>query len=319
MRAKAKAIVIATLLSATLQFAPAKAEPDIVADRCNALASIDPDKLLQALTTYAGKVMGKEPEHWTDVDYANLAANAMSCHGQPANLVNKVNGEIWALKLTDARNTNAEINLRSQAIVAAYTKFWKNEDEFPACSTFLRWKRDDVWYTNNSEELFGKPFMEMSKEDLSFFKRIVQECQPVMGSILDRWRRHPSTAEGIVNSVMSSIDMDAEAINEKKLAIPERLLVRYDGRRIPISYLRPTTQKVVMRVITLENKNRIMPTNSLIQFSHWANQVEAEDKDGPDLMYARAVKDIVADHMFKAADQIRSFGRASAGPTSSGQ
>ena len=318
MRAKAKAVLLA-VLAWTAVSVPFTSRADETQDRCAYLAGFNADKLQQALTSYAGKVMGKDPEHWTEADYSNLAANAMACHGLPANVVDKVNGEFWTLKLSDAYKINAEINRTSLAIAAAYQKFWTSPEEFPACATFLRWKRDDVWYTNNSKELFGTAFQDMTPEMLGFFRRLVQECQPVMGPVLDRWRRHPSQAEGIVKSVVDSIGMDALAAQERDLDIPKKLMVTYGGDRIPIAYLRPTTQKVVKRVIALENTNRVMPTNSLIQISKWAKQVEDEDKEGPDMLYARVIKDMVADHMFRSADQLRAPGKASAGPSSGGQ
>lgn len=293
----------------------ASAVPDVMADRCAYLSQVDADKLLVALTSYAGKVMGKYPEHWVAADYANLAANAVSCHGLPADVQNKVNAEFWTMKLAAAQKSNLEINARSTAIAAAYGKYWTKDEEFPACVSFLRWKRDDVWYTNNSDDLFGTAFYDMDPETLGLYKRVAEECLPVMKSILERWRSPQGEADGIVKSILSSIEMDALAAQEAKLKVPESLQVEYGGRRIPISYLRPTTQKVVHKIISLENADRIMPTNALIQISKWAEQVETDDKDGPDLLYAQRIKSIVADHMFRSADVLR---KPKAGPNSGG-
>lgn len=307
MRAKAKTIVfVAALCAPVASTALAEAPPMNQQERCTYLSTIDADKLHQALTNYAGEVMGKEPEHWTDADYVNLATNAVTCNGQPADVVNKVNGDFWRMKLADAQKINAEINRKSVAIATAYGKFWGTDKPFPACAGFLRWKKDDVWMTNNSKELFGTAFMDMTPEMLGFYKRVVQECQSVMGSILERWRRHPSQAEAIVKSIVQSIEVDALAAQEKELKIPQHLVVMNGGERIPLAYLRPTTQKVVKRVIALERANRVMPTNSLLQISKWADQVESADDDGPDLMYARVIKDVVASHLFRSADQLRS-------------
>lgn len=314
MRAKAKAV----LLTATIWLSvplTAMAEPDEMADRCAYLSTIDADKLLGALTGYAGKVMGKYPEHWTAADYANLAANAASCNGLPLGSQTKVNSEFWALKLADAQKSNAEINALSNGIAAAYGKFWRNDQEFPACATFLLWKRDDLWYSNNAEKLFGKAFYDMTPEMLGFYKRITEECVPVMKSILDRWRIQQSDAEAISKSIVASIEMDGTAAQEANMHIPESLKVTRGGSRIPIAYLRPTTQKVVMKIIALENADRIMPTNSLIQISKWAEQVVTDDNDGPDYLYAQRIKDIVADHLFRSADSLR---KPKAGPNSGG-
>ncbi|MBY3151040.1 hypothetical protein HFO56_01180 [Rhizobium laguerreae] len=314
MRAKAKAIILAATLWVGVPLA-AMAAPDEMADRCAFLSSVDADKLHTALTGYVGKVMGKYPEHWSAVDYANLAANAASCNGLPLNVQNKVNAELWALKLADAQKMNAEINARSNAIAVAYGKYWTTSEEFPACAAFLKWERDDVWYTNNSEKLFGTAFYNMTPEMLGLYKRLAQECLPVMKSILDRWHAQQSEADGIVKSIVASIDMDGLAAQEKISEIPKSLQLDARGQRIPIAYLRPTTQKVVKKIIALENADRIMPTNSLIQISKWAEQVEIEETDGPDLLYAQRVKSIVADHLFRAADAIR---KPRAGPNSGG-
>lgn len=308
MRAKAKTILIAAVF-ATALYGNASAQPAAVTmthdEKCAYLSTIDADKLHQALTSYAGEVMGKEPERWEDADYINLATNADACNGQPVNIVNKVNADFWRMKLADAQKINAEINRRSLAIASTYAKFWTSEGPFPACASFLHWKRDDIWLTNNSKELFGKSFMEMTPDELGFYKRVAQECEPVMGAILDRWRRHPSQAEGIVKSIVQSIELDALAAQEKNLQIPQDMVVMNDGSRIPIAYLRPTTQKVVKRVLALEKANRVMPTNSLLQISKWADQLETEGKEGPDLAYARTIKSIVASHLFRSADQYR--------------
>lgn len=317
MRAKAKAIILTALLWCAASTHAVMAQPDEMADRCAALAGISPDKLATALITYAGKIMGKHPEHWGPIDYANLTANAMSCHGLPAMSPNKVNGEMWVLKLADAQKTNADINARSIAIATAYGQYWHSSEEFPACATFLRWKRDDVWYTNNSKVLFGTAFYDMTPEMLGFYRRIAEECLPVMKAVLDRWHIRQDEAEGIVKSVLSSIEMDALAARETGKDIPDNLLVTWGGNRIPIAYLRPTTQKVVQKIISLEQADRVMPTNSLIQISKWAEQIESEGKDGPDLVYARRIKDIVAEHMFKAVGKMEKR-KASAGPLSGG-
>ena len=313
MRAKAKTALLTMLLVASPHLFPEKATADEHQDRCAYMATINADKLHQALTSYAGKVMGKDPEHWSDVDYANLAANAASCDGQPANVVEKVNAEFWRVKLADAQMINADINRASIAIAAAYGGFWKSKEEFPACATFLKWKKNDIWYTNNSRELFGTAFMDMTPTELGFYKRVVTECQPVMGSILDRWRKHPSQAEGIVKSILASIETDALAAGEKEMDVPQNLRIRHDGERVPLSYLRPTTRKVVEKIIMLENTNRVMPTNSLIQISKWASQVEENEDDGPDLMYAKVVKDIVADHMFRSVNRLKTAGGSGSG------
>lgn len=314
MTAKAKAIILSAILWVGVPIA-ATAAPDEMADRCSYLSSVDPDKLHTALTRYAGKVMGKYPEHWMPADYANLLANAVSCNGQPVNLQNKVNAELWAVKLADVQKINAEINARSNAIAVAYGKYWTKNEEFPACATFLKWERDDVWYTNNSEKLFGTAFYNMTPEMLGLYKRLAQECVPVMKSVLDRWHAQQSGAEAIVKSILSSIEMDGLAAQENVSEIPKNLQLDARGQRIPISYLRPTTQKVVKKIIALENADRIMPTNSLIQISKWAEQVEMDETDGPDLLYAQRIKSIVADHLFRAADALR---KPKAGPNSGG-
>ncbi|MDW9478817.1 hypothetical protein GOB57_08890 [Sinorhizobium meliloti] len=314
MRAKAKAIILSATLWMALPFT-AIASPPEVTDPCGYLSTLDADKLLVALTGYAGKVMGKYPEHWVPSDYSNLAAHAASCHGLPHDVQNKVNAEYWVLKLAEAQKRNAHINARSAAIASAYGKYWTKDEEFPACATFLLWKRDDVWYTNNSDKLFGTAFYEMTPEMLGLYKRLAEECLPVMKSILDRWRTQQSEADGIVKSIVASIEMDALAAQEDKLDIPKSLQLMHGGRRIPISYLRPTTQRVVRKIVALENADRIMPTNALIQISKWAEQVETDDEDGPDLLYAQRIKSIVADHMFRSADMLR---KPKAGPNSGG-
>lgn len=314
MRAKAKATILSAALWITLPH-NVSAAPDEIADRCAYLSTVDADKLLVALTGYAGKVMGKYPEHWVATDYANLVANARSCHGLPVGVQNQVNAEFWTAKLAEAQKTNAAINARSTAIAVAYATYWTKNEEFPACASFLRWKRDDVWYTNNSDKLFGTAFYDMTPEMLGLYKRVAEECLPVMKAILERWRAMPSEADAVVSSMVASIEMDALAAQEAKLDVPESLQVTHGGRRIPISYLRPTTQKVVKKIIALENADRIMPTNALIQISKWAEQVEADDKTGPDLVYAQRIKSIVADHLFRSADVLR---KPKAGPGSGG-
>jgi hypothetical protein len=315
MRAKAKTAAFAALVLLCAGAGAAKAGEAPTVDRCEQMAAIDPDKLSRALINYAGRVLGKQPEHWSDQDYKNLYANAVSCNGLPAGAAKPVNAEMWRVKLSDAEQQNRPINAASLAIAAAYGGYWNAADgEFPACATFLRWKRDDVWFTNNSADLFGTAFSAMEPKKLAFFRRIVEECRPVMGKILTRWHLNESTAGPIVASVQDSMAKDAQAGIEKDNPLPLSLVIYHGGQKVPVAYLRKTTQDIVRRIAMLENANRVMPTTVLISISKWAEEMERRERDGPDVAYARLIKSVIAQHMFANANNVKDLGAASANP-----
>lgn len=315
MRAKAKAVILCALLSVGTALMPARASAAVVTqDACMFIASIDGNKFYNSLATYAGPVLGKAPEHWSPADFANLLANVQACNGQPANVASKVDAYHWAAQIADIQKRNAPINALSLQIAAAYAKFWTGKGEFPACADFLKWRRDDLWYTNNSKDIFGTAFIDMPPETLGLYGRLVQECNPVMRSILDRRRISLATADDLTKSILDSIERDAQARNQASLVLPDDLVVMQGGRPLPIAYLRKTTQAVVLRFASLEEHERVMPTNALIQISKWANQLESEMSDGPDLLYARKIKDVIAQHMFNAVESMPDRGAASAAP-----
>lgn len=312
--ARTKTMMLGALavVAMTAAFPPTRAEA--AEDRCARLAAIDNDKLHRALVQFSGKVMGKHPEHWTRADYANLIANAAACDGLPANVRDKIDGRLWGVKLRDAQKQNAEVSSISLAIARAYGEYWDSNDEFPACATFLEWKRDDVWFTNNSKDLFGRSFIEMREEELALYRRLAEACRPAMEKILERWRIDPDTAALTVDSITESIDMDAAARKENPEALPKALQVHHAGRRVPLSYLRATTREVVRRILEVENSDRVMPASTLIRISRWAKQVMDNESAGPDRLYAERIRGIVSEHMFRAADSLWSPGEASAGP-----
>ena len=314
MKAKSKYFLPLVLLISLFTAQNVYAKPKVIEDKCRYLSSIDPMQVHKALTTFSGSVMGKHPERWTSVDYASLIANAQNCDGLPVDVKKKVSGKFWKAKLIDAEKRNFEINAYSIAIANAYKDYWKSDKDFPACATFLKWERDDLWYTDNSKDIFNQGLDEMSPMTQSLYKRLAEECLPVMKSILQRWRIAPENADFMSKSIIYSIDLHSEENMNASEALPESLRVYRNGRQIPISYLRKTTRDIVNRISGLENSDRVMSTNTLIQISKWANQVVNETKSGPDHLYAIRVKKIVSDHMFNSIDELKDFGAASAKP-----
>ena len=305
MNEKSKLILLLAIVMSLMTTFSTHAKPVVIEDKCKYLSSFDPMNLHKTLTTFSGAVMGKQAEHWAAADYANLISNAYACNELPVNVKKKVKAKFWESKLRDAEKRNIEINSISLAIANAYGEYWKSEEEFPACATFLKWERDDLWYTNNAKEIFGKNIHEMEPNTLAIYKRLAQECVPVMELILKRWRITPELAQAMTESILFSIELDSKENIAKSDALTESLRIYRNGRQIPISYLRKTTQDVVNRINRLEISNRVMPTNTLIQISKWASQVIETEKAGPDKLYAQRIRKVVSDHMFKSINGLK--------------
>lgn len=310
MRAIGKAVVFAVLAwSGT-----ARAEPVSMTDPCAYMASVDEDDVHSALISLSKPVMGKYPEHWNDTDYANLEANARACQGVQSPGRKKFDAQRWIVRLEDAKRQNTPVSSASALVSASYAQYWKRSDEFPPCVTFLKWQRDDTWFTDNSKDLFGTDFLDMDKDTMSFYKTIASACIPTEKLILERWRIKADTADDMTKSIAASMDMAFAAKQEHPEELPEKLLVYHGGKRVPLAYLMKTTQDVVLRLASLDKENRVMSTNALIQITKWANQIVATGKQGPDYLYAQRILAISHDEIFKSVDQIKDLGAASAKP-----
>jgi hypothetical protein len=277
-------------------------------DRCEYLASFIPGKMAVAMKDFNGKFFDKYAEFYTEDDYRNLLNNIRPCDGLPANVAEPVNFRAWEIELNDVYRENARTNAMAIAIKQAYEQPLSAFGEMPGCALILKWTRDDLWFTNNSEELFGTAFKDMPEDRLRLLKGFAEECRPVLRQMVLTRQLEAPAADSLVNSIVDSIERDGRIRLDKDIDITPALRLRHNGEVVPMSYLRMSTQNVIKKITLLDRKDTVMPTNTLINISQWAAQVDKEQDDGPDRLYARAVKKIVSEHMFRTAEQMKSRG-----------
>src|SRR5690606_23247469 len=121
---------------------------------------------------------------WSRDDFINLSANIFACDGLPKDAQNEpqVRASLWVNPLNTTANDILPINSLNNSIQEAYKPHW-TWSAVPTCQTILDWKRDSVWNVNNSQELFGKDFRELTRENAVILKGFVGECVPVAKQI----------------------------------------------------------------------------------------------------------------------------------------
>lgn len=293
MRAKAKLILVAMLLSSS----PSNAEPQ--RDICAQLASSDPDYVLNQLRTFSPNVMGKPAITWSRDDLVNLSKNIFACEGLPKGPSNapKVSPTRWVNQLNAAGNVVLPINDLNRAVQHAYKPLWKWSD-IPSCQSILSWKRDQVWNENNSEELFGKNFRELSPAEATIAKGFTNECVAVAKKILELNRMDMGAAEKIADDIERTIEKEQEASQEKKNGLAPSLRIYRAGRRIPLAYLGPQSRKWVEFVNKFESQDLPMRVEDMVTVSKWTEMVLSSKKENPESAFAEAVRAVISKRMF---------------------
>jgi hypothetical protein len=293
MRAKAKFILAAMLISSSHALA---AKND---DICTIIANSDPDYILSKLRSFAPDVLGKPAISWSRDDLVNLSNNIISCDGLPKGPANsqKVVPWRWHNQLNMAGQIILPINDINRAIQQAYSPIWK-WSEIPNCQGILDWKRDKVWNTNNSAEIFGKDFQEATPEEAAIISGFINECVVVAKKILETNRLDSNAAMKIAEDLRRTIDKEQEAAKEKNSDIAPSLRIYHNNKRIPLAYLGPQSRKWVDFVNRFELQNTSMRVEDMVTVSKWTEMVLSSKKQTPETAFGEAVRNIITKRMF---------------------
>lgn len=293
MRANAK-FLLAPILILSAQTSAWAGE-----DICKKLAEMNPNYLVGQLRTYSDNVLGKPAIAWTATDLVNLSQNLKNCNNLPKEPSNgpKVQAHLWRNQLNSIAETILPINNFDRAIADAYKPVWK-WGKVPSCQVVLNWKREPVWHSDNSAELFGKSFREVTASEAVIIKGFIKECILVGEKILNLNRMPLQGLQKIAEDINKSIDREVSAGKEDKDYLAPSLRIYHNEKRVPLSYLSPTSKKWVEFVNKFELSGRDMRVDDMVNVSRWTSAVMGRKKDDPDTLFAEAVKQIIAKRTF---------------------
>jgi len=288
------------LAAATLAMAAlATVWPAAAEDSCSRMAVMRPEGIVEALNLFSPDVLGKPADLWGRADFENLLNHAAACDGKPEGMKYRVDAKFWEGQMNPAMERLLPFADRTAAVRAAYAPRWKWGDP-PSCLQVLNWKRDPVWLTENSGEVFGKPLAEMDDEGRALAAGFSKECRPVMEAALQANRMDPSAALAIVNDVAAAAEREGEAAKEKPDDLAPALKVYHSGRQVPLAYIGKSSRKMVLIASGAEKAGRKLTTEELIMLSKWAEQIVMEETDSPERLYADAVRTVIGKHLFNA-------------------
>lgn len=294
MRAKSKKSLAFAVLMALVS--PAGAQTG--AEACSTIAQMRPESVANGLRSFSGDVLGKPADMWGHQDYANLLANAAACDGKPDGVTNPVNAKHWSRVMKSAFEKMGPYFARTAAVRDAYSPHWTWGSP-PSCLDVLSWKRDPIWLTENSEEVFGKAFSAMDSSGRAMSVGFSKECLPVMEAAVKASKTATAeAAAAIVEDIELAAARAEEASTENPEELAESLRVTHKGQRIPLAYISEASKKMVRFASDIEKRNVKLTTDQLIMLSKWAEKVTNERGQGPERLYADAVRKIIRKQMF---------------------
>lgn len=296
MGAKRNTVLAAAALAAAFAFASGQAEAK---DVCSEMAVMQPDSIARGLGSMSTDVLGKAADLWSQADFANLLNNAAACDGKPEGMKYKVDSKYWRSQIIPQMQRVLPLSQRTLAIREAYAPHWKG-GEPPSCLRMLSWKRDQVWLSDNSGDVFGTPFAEMDDEGRAMAAGFAKECVPVMTAALKANWMAPNGAAAISDDIAASAERESEAARERPETVAPSLRVLHDGRPVPLSYLGKRSRKMVEVASQAENAGRKLTTEEMIMLSKWAEKVVLTGEIGPERLYADAVRRVISNHLFNS-------------------
>jgi hypothetical protein len=296
MAAKSKAMFLALALS-MLAPVSSPAQPS-QAQMCLDIARMPIKSVTDGLKLFVGEVLGKEAELWQEKDFRILLANVQNCDGKPEGLDPKVSYFSWNLALNAIYPIVLEVTNVTVPIAVKYKGVFPTKGGEMLCTRIFDFRKDPVWLTNNSGEVFGVPFERMTAPQLLSARAFLSECQPVLAQILTLRNKNDSDAEKLVKSINTSIDRDQKIPQIHIDGLVEDLIPVRDGKVVPLAYVSPNTVSVVRRVNTSLLRKTRLRTDDLVLISKWADNVFELIPQGPDRAYAEKVKQAITREMF---------------------
>lgn len=295
---KAKSKLIASAFALVIPFFSAHAAPKTEADVCRTLSQAGVSSTVETLKVFAGKVFGKPAELWQQTDFSTLLSHAKICDGKPEDSNQRVSFYSWNLALNNVYPDVIALTDISIPVSKKYVGVWPGNDGVALCSSIFAFRKDPIWLTNNSKEVFGVPFETMTAAQLDGARTFLDDCSPVLEGILKARGKNKEPVEKIVRSIKLSIDRDSRI---PEVAIenldPELVPIR-DGKAVPLAYLSPNTVGILRRVNTSLLRRTPLQTSDQVLISKWADDVFKLVPEGPDRAYAERVKFAITTQMF---------------------
>lgn len=294
MSAKSKIIGMILLLISSIKVTYANT------DTCQHLADISPTYVQDALQALSDDVLGKPADIWTAEDFSSLLLNVEFCKNKRMDATDKSNVDYnqWTKQITEAARKLLPITTQNIAIMEAYHPYW-NWGDIPSCKVILSWSRDPIWIEDNSEDIFGKSLADMTKVERSYLKGFIDECTIVLDLMRKQIKVEKNAVDRILQDVKLSIQRENKASDEDLSQIAESLIILRKGKRIPLAYIGPTAQRWVKFANSFEINDTSMRVEDMINLSRWIEKVDTDkNKESPEILYARAVRDIVSRRMF---------------------
>ncbi|NTF17490.1 hypothetical protein G6L37_03690 [Agrobacterium rubi] len=301
MQAKTKGIGFALAICTSLFSHQAYAQEPLTTpqdETCLEMAQIPIGSVTDKLRLFAGDVLGKNAELWQERDFQALLANARVCDGRPVGIEPKVTFQSWMNALHGIYPIVRKVTDISVPISERYKGVFPVPGGLMLCTRLFDFRKDPIWLTSNSGEIFGKPFEAMEPEMLSAARKFVNECEPVLLEVLKARRKNENDAARLVRSINISIDRDQKIPEVHIENLDEQLIPKRDGKVIPLAYVSPNTVSVVRRVNTSLLRKARLQTDDLILISKWADNVFDLVPEGPDRAYAERIKSVITTSMF---------------------
>lgn len=284
----------AAVAGSSMVAAPARAE-----DSCSVMATMRAASVAAALKSLSPDILGKPADLWSQADFANLLNNATACDGKPEGMKYQVNAKYWHEQITPAMQQVLPLSERTASIRTAYAPRWK-WGEPPSCLRVLSWKRDPVWLSDNSEEVFGRALSSLDDDGRAMAAGFAKECLPVLEAALLANKLKAPAAQAIVDDIAAAAEREGEAAREGADDLAPTLRVSHDGKTVPLSYLGQNSRKMVEVANNAEKAARKLTTEEMIMLSKWAERVVMDGHDGPERLYADAVRTVISNHLFKS-------------------
>lgn len=296
MKAKSKLIAAAFVLA--IPAVPAQAAPKTEADVCRTLSQTAVNSTVQTLKVFAGSVFGKPAELWQQSDFSTLLSHAKLCDGKPQDSNQRVSFYSWNLALNTVYPDVVALTDIAVPISAKYAGTWPANDGTALCSSIFAFRKDPIWLTNNSKEVFGIAFEDMTDRQIEASRSFLDDCSPVLEGILRARGKNKEPVAKIIRSMKLSVDRDSR-IREVTIdnLDPELVPVR-DGKPVPLAYVSPNTVGILRRVNTSLLRRTPLQTGDQVLISNWADDVFKLVPEGPDRAYAERVKFVVTTQMF---------------------
>lgn len=275
-------------------------ESPSTAGNCQKLAPLEPGAVRRQFEQVAGEVLGKPAERWTIEDFNSVVAAAAACDRFVSDKKQEVRASSWAAQMDAAAKVIIPISTTIRKADDDMGEAMTNAPWLPQCMKMFDWRRTRKSWKNNSENLFGKDFLSMTKQDLEYAKQRAVACKDAVNLIGKARRAGDDVGALISDDISYAVDRSIEALDEE--TGPKTVTVMEDGQRVPMSYASQKTRMMVGIVNRAIKIGRSMTPDETTELTAWADEMIAKSKNDADIAYARVVKDYISKQMFRRDD-----------------